>query len=456
MRETIKRQQSLTQPPIDHEHARELSAISDILDRAPEILTRVLADITKGRRTDRGRVGMTADSVLRILVIKQMHRFSYDELAFELTANSVYRAFCKIGDFDRAPKRSTLQSNLKRLSAETLVHVNLHILEQAKESKVEDGKKIRSDCTNVASNIHEPSDSTLLWDVVRVLTRTMKQLQELVGGSMKLSFSDHTLRAKRRMLEVMNASSMKKRVPLYRDLIGIVERTMVYSEQVSREVADGSFADVMVAVRADALSAELSDFAALGAQVVDQSRRRVLNGESVPVAEKIVSIFEPHTDILVKGRREVEYGHKICVTTGASSLILDCVITSGNPSDSTLALTMLEGHVEHYGEAPRQAVFDGGFASKDNVKSIKELGVQDVAFSKRCGLAITDMVKSTWVYKRLRKFRAGVEGNISFFKRCFGGSRCTWSGLRSFKTYVWASIVSCNLLVLARHNLAAS
>ena len=112
--------------------------------------------------------------------------------------------------------------------------------------------------------------------------------------------------------------------------------------------------------------------------------------------------------------------------------------------------------LEHFGTPPRQAVFDGGFASKDNVGKIKKLGVEDIAFSKRCGLAITDMVKSSWVYKRLRNFRAGVEGNISFFKRCFGGSRCTWRGLKSFKTYVWASIVSCNLLVLARHELAAT
>ena len=131
------------------------------------------------------------------------------------------------------------------------------------------------------------------------------------------------------------------------------------------------------------------------------------------------------------------------------------MITSGNPADSTLAPEMIERHIEHFGTPPRQAAFDGGFASKDNVEKLKKLGVEDVAFSKRCGLAITDMVKSSWVYKRLRNFRAGVEGNISFFKRCFGGSRCTWRGLKSFKTYVWASIVSCNLLVLARHELAA-
>jgi IS5 family transposase len=214
--------------------------------------------------------------------------------------------------------------------------------------------------------------------------------------------------------------------------------------------------DLKKAILADGIACELRHFVELGRRVVDQAQRRVIGGESVPVDEKLVSIFETHTDILVKGRRQVEYGHKICLAAGSSCLILDCQITDGNPADSKLATGMIERHVEHFGRAPRQVAFDGGFASKDNVASIKKLGVQDVAFSKRCGIEITDMVKSSWVYRRLRDFRAGVEGIISFFKRCFGGSRCTWRGLSSFKTYVWGSVVSCNLLVLARHRIAAA
>lgn len=430
-----------------------MAAASEILNSLPGILERVMADLSGGKRTDRGRKGMTADSVVRVIVLKQMREFSYDDLAFELAANSVYRSFCGFGDFDVVPKSSTLQRNVKRVSSETLAYINLQILRRAKEKKVEDGSKTRVDCTGVETNIHEPSDSSLLWDVVRVVTRLMTQVQELAGVG--LPFNDHTRRAKRRAMEIMNAGSNEKRVPPYRDLIRITENAMGYAEKVATEVPNLEFKDFNNALIAEGLAADLVEYCRLGARVVDQSRRRVLEGESVPAAEKIVSIFEEHTDILVKGRRKVEYGHKICVTTGASSLILDCVITSGNPADATLAVNMVERHIEHYGKAPRQAAFDGGFASKGNIERIKYLGVQDVAFSKRCGLAILDMVKSTWVYKRLKKFRAGVEGNISFFKRCFGGTRCTWSGLRSFKAYVWASVVSCNLLVLARHELAA-
>jgi IS5 family transposase len=186
---------------------------------------------------------------------------------------------------------------------------------------------------------------------------------------------------------------------------------------------------------------------------MDQTRRRVLEGESVPAEEKIVSIFEEHTDIIRKDNRETFYGHKICLTGGGSSMILDCTVLEGNPADSTLAKTMADRQVEIFSRPPRQIAFDGGFASKVNLSEIKALGVQDVAFSKHRGLEIGAMVKSSWVYKRLRDFRAGIEGNISFLKRVFGLDRCTWKSWESFQSYVWGSIVSFNLLVFARHLL---
>lgn len=201
---------------------------------------------------------------------------------------------------------------------------------------------------------------------------------------------------------------------------------------------------------------DLLHFLKLSAQVVDQATRRVLNKESVPVEDKIVSIFEPHTDIIIKKRRETLFGHKICLTTGASGLVLDCVVEGGNPADTTLAHRMMERVKALFGKAPRQAAFDGGFSSQDNVAQIKKLGVRDVAFTKHVGLTVTEMVKSEWVMKKLRNFRAGVEGTISFLKRCFGLDRCTWRGLDGFKSYVHASVVACNLLVLARRLLATA
>ena len=133
-------------------------------------------------------------------------------------------------------------------------------------------------------------------------------------------------------------------------------------------------------------------------------------------------------------------------------MILDCKVLEGNPADSTLAKDMVDRQVEIFSRPPRQIVFDGGFSSKANLSDIKATGVKDVAFSKGPGLKIGDMVKSSWVYKRLRDFRAGIEGNISFLKRIFGLDRCTWKSWSSFQGYVWGSILSFNLLV--RHLLS--
>lgn len=198
---------------------------------------------------------------------------------------------------------------------------------------------------------------------------------------------------------------------------------------------------------------ELEHFMGLTLRIIDQTARRVFNGESVPPDEKLVSIFETHTDIIKKSRRETEFGHKIALTTGQSTLILDCMVLEGNLADSDLARQMIERQIEIYERPPRQAAFDGGFASNANVGEIKGLGVKDAMFSKKRGLKVLEMVKSSWVYHQLRNFRAGVEGGISFLKPCFGLDRCNWKGFTSFKAYVWSSIVTANPLILARHKI---
>jgi len=209
-----------------------------------------------------------------------------------------------------------------------------------------------------------------------------------------------------------------------------------------------------LSIEAEAVQAELSHFIPLVKKVIDQTSRRINDKEKVPASEKIVSIFEDHTDIIIKDRRDTYYGHKICLTGGASNLILDCQVLDGNPADSTLTKQMLERQQDIYGRVPLKVALDGGFASKDNLVEAKKLGIQDICFSKRRGMDILDMCRSEYVYKRLRRFRAGIESGISWLKRVFGLSRCLWRGLESFKGYVWASIVSANLLTLARHRLS--
>jgi IS5 family transposase len=202
------------------------------------------------------------------------------------------------------------------------------------------------------------------------------------------------------------------------------------------------------------LAEKLARAVGLLEKVINQTDRRVFKGENVPASEKVVSFFEDHTDIIVKKRRETEYGHKIFLTGGSSTLILDCRIVRGNPADSEQYETLLERQKELYGRMPRQVSADGGFASKDNLAYAKQHGVKDAAFAKKRGLSVLAMAKSAWVYKALRNFRAGIEAGISTLKRAFGLDRCTWKGWEGFGRYVWSSIVSYNLLVLARTKLA--
>jgi len=451
MRKRFHEQQPLTQAFVDHEHARELEAASAILDQMPDVLKRIERDLVGDCSCEIGRCGMTAEQVLRALVIKQLNGFSYAELAFHLLDSRTYRSFCRFGDFGKPPSRSTLQENIKRLSAESLESVNRRLILLADEDGIENGRKIRIDTTSVESNIHEPTDSLLLFDVNRVLTQKLKASRRF-----GVVFTSHARAAKRRAIGIQNARGREQRVPLYRSLLEIVEETLQASRVAVGMLEYRAHADSRDGRQAKRLAKAIAHFGAVGERVANQTRRRVLEGEKVAAGEKVVSIFETHTDILVKGRREIEYGHKVNLAVGKSSLVTDCVIEKGNPADSTLAVKMVDRQRDLYGHPPRQTAFDGAFASTENLRAIKTRGVDDVAFAKRCGLSIDDMVKSTWVYKRLKRFRAGIEGVISFLKRCFGLDRCTWRGFRSFRAYVWGTVLSANLLIFARHRTSAS
>ena len=173
----------------------------------------------------------------------------------------------------------------------------------------------------------------------------------------------------------------------------------------------------------------------------------------MPAGQKIVSIFEPHVDVIVKDNRDTLYGHKAFISAGASGLVFDVVVPRGNPTDSSMAPMMVERHIDICGDPPKQAAFDGGFASRANLAQLKDLGVQDVAFSKGRGLDVLEMVKNSRVYRALRNFRAGIEGIILFLKRAFGLGRCDWRTLASFKAYVLGSVIAANLLTIAQASL---
>jgi len=453
MRKKSRKQMSFIMPAVDHMRAEELDAVSGILDRNPIINEMAFDDLTFNvNNTDTGAQGMTAEQVVRAAVIKQAEGYSYQGLAFHIIDSTTYRRFCRIGINDKGVGKSALCNNIKALSPETWESINRVLTGEAKDKGIEKGREIRTDCTVVFSNIHDPTDSSLLWDSVRVLTRILIKARDLFPD-IDIQVNDHTKRAKRRMLGVMNAKSKKAREKKYLDLLKVTRKTVGYSEKAVSQLEGCLSENSLLMHSAHNIADELKRYIELAKRVIDQTERRIIHGESVPASEKIVSIFEPHTDIIVKDNRETYYGHKVCLTGGSSNLILDCVIEEGNPADSSLTDKMLDRQKDIYGRYPLKVALDGGFASVNNLKYAKSKGIKDVCFAKRRGLEVEDMCRSQWVYKRLRRFRAGIESGISWLKRCFGLTCCTWKTFRSFKSYVWSSIVSANLLTLARKEI---
>jgi transposase, IS5 family len=291
--------------------------------------------------------------------------------------------------------------------------------------------------------MHEPSDSSLLWNGVRVMVRLVKAADALIGG--RLVWRNHRRAAKKRARVIEYARDRSTRVQHYRELIKLAQATLAYADQAAALLWRAP--DPMAVAL---WHAEFRHYRPLIERIIAQTERRILQGEAIPANDKIVSLFEPHADIIVKGGREVQYGHKLNLTTGRSGLILDLVIEAGNPADSERFLPTLNRHIGFYGEAPRQTAADGGLASRHNLGEAKALGVRDVAFHKKAGLRVMDMVKSNWVYRKLRNFRAGIESDISCLKRAYGLARCIWRGLDHFRAYVWSSVVAYNLALFAR------
>ena len=425
-----------------HEIGRELKAMSLWLDAHPALIGLVAADLRRHGVQETGREGLTAESALRCALLKQHRQLSYEELAFHLEDSSSFRAFARL-PVSWTPKKSVLHKTVSAIRAETWAEINRAILCDADKKKIEQGKVVRLDSTVTAALMHEPSDSSLLWDAARVMTRLLTAADALTGGS--LVWSNHQRAAKKHARAIKFTRGGAHRLKHYRKLIGITRVMLAYLDQ-----ADEKLWHVPNLIAVMLWQGQVAHYRPLIEKIIRQSERRVLGGEQVPAGEKIVSLFEPHADIIVKGSRDVAYGHKLNLTTGRSGLILDLVIESGNPADSERFLPMIERHIAFYGKAPHQAAADGGYASCHNLSQAKARGISDVAFHKKAGLRIEDMVKSRWVYRKLRNFRAGIEARISCLKRAYGLARCTWRGLDHFKAYVWSSVVAFNLALFAR------
>jgi len=441
MRQKQRLQNSIFDNYVEHEIGQELKMISMILDEHREILDWVEKDICLNDLKDEsGRKGLSVESILRCAILKQHRQLSYEELAFVLLDSVSCQTFARLID-GFVPKKSALQGAISRILDSTWERINLALLNNAKQTGLEKGSILRIDSTVTETHIHAPTDSSLLWDAVRVMTRLLNQAREM---GLDFDCHHHQRAAKKRARAIIYTRGKDKKKALYRDLVHYTKKTLQYinNAQIAGQVNPPSGWEYWCL--------EVDHYLPLIEQVIDQTTRRVFNGEKVSASEKIFSLFEAHSDIIIKGSRDIQYGHKLNLSTGRSGMVLDVVIESGNPADSEQFIPMIDRHIDHYGQAPRQVAADGGYASKENLEVAKQRNIKDVAFHKKKGLAILEMVKSTWVYRKLRNFRAGIEAGISYLKRCFGLSRCNWKGLQHFKNYVWSSVVTHNLVIMAR------
>ena len=426
----------------EHKLGKELSAISKLLDEHYELYDLAADDLIRVNIKETGRRGLNVESVVRCAILKQHRQLTYDELTFHLEDSQSFQAFARLDG--KTPKKSVLQKTITLIKSETWEKINQKLLEVALIKKVENGNKIRIDSTVTEADIHYPSDNTLLWDSVRIIVRLLQSAGNLESAPI-INYCNRMRKAKRLSLLIRTVKE-KKRRKCYRELVKITKEELNYLRNAKSQLSGRNLMDSTY----DAWVAEVIHYDLLITKIIDQTERRVFAGKSVPSTKKVVSLFEDHTDIIVRSNREVKFGHKLNLTTGKTGLILDAVVEKGNPADSKRLIPMLERQINIYGVAPDKASVDGGYASKDNLLAAKQLGIKDMAFHKKRGLAIEEMVKSKWVYKQLRNFRAGIEGNISCLKRAYGLTRCIWKGWEKFKSYVWSSIVSYNLSLLTK------
>jgi IS5 family transposase len=432
-----------------------LQSISAFLDDHEEMIDAVRCDLERGLKNPRtGRSGLTPQQVLRSLVLMRVKNWNYRELRERITDGYTLRQFT---DFycQPVPKHDAFNRAFNRLTPQTLQAVNELVVQAAVDLDLEDGQKLRVDSTVVQTDIHHPTDNTLLWDVVRVITRLIGGLAEAVQQHIQ-GFRNRTRAVRRRMQEIQRLTPKERherQTEKYRQLIGITEEVVNSARKVLQQTRKARGKNLIAAMAIGELRKEIDHHCGLGDRVIDQARRRVLQGEQVPNAEKIYSIFETHTDLIKRGKvlTPVEFGHKVFLAESAQGLITQYEVLEGNPGDDQQVELSLERHKENFGRAPELYSSDRGFFSEANVKSCKKKGVKVVCIPQRGGKKTVKRkaYEKSPAFKAGQRFRAGIEGRISVLFRGRGMKRCLAEGRQRFEVLVGAAVLANNLMRIA-------
>jgi IS5 family transposase len=432
-----------------------LQTISDFLDDHEEMIEAVRRDLEQGlKNPGTGRNGLTTQQVLRSLILKRVKNWDFRELRERIADGYTLRQFT---DFycQPVPKHDAFNRAFNRLTPKTLQAVNELVVQAAVDVGLEDGQRLRVDSTVVQTDVHHPTDNTLLWDVVRVVTRLIGRLAKAVQQRVQ-GFHNRTRAARRRMQEIQRLTPKQRherQTEKYRELIGVTEEVVNSAQKVVEQTRKARGKDLLAEMAIPELRKEIDHYCELGERVIDQARRRVLQGEQVPNAEKIYSIFEPHTDLIKRGKVQtpLEFGHKVFLAESAQGLITQYEVLEGNPGDDQQVEPSLERHQETFGHAPELYGSDRGFFSEKNVKSCKQNGVKVVCIPQRGGKktpARATYEKSP-AFKKGQRFRAGIEGRISVLFRGRGMKRCLAEGRQRFELWVGAAVLANNLMRIA-------
>lgn len=434
----------------------ELEKIDSYLE--DEKLYRLIKKDLSQRRpktTQTGRNSTPMEVILRMLVVKRLYGYSYEETERQVSDSLRMRQFCRVY-LNSVPDDTTLIRWANLLQPKTLEKFYERITQLAIERKVTRGRKMRTDGTVVESNIRPPSDGRLLSDSVRVLARTVARGQTMlktIGKKILDEVEDFTQTAKglsRKIGETLRSKKKEAQAAgrqQYERLMEMTEKTIDWAVQTQKQLQKQSERSAKRLVKT------LNHFIPLARQVIQQTTRRILKGEQVPAKEKIVSIFEEHTDIIVRGKeaKPVEYGHKIWLNEVEGGLVSHYRILDGNPSEEKQWKPSLKAHIKTFQHPPFQASADRGLSSDPNEKLAHNLGVQHVVIPKR-GYHSKARVKhehKAWFVKG-RHWHAGVEGRISVLKRAHGLGRCRNHGQSGFQCWVGWGVIAGNLAVLGR------
>ena len=422
------------------------------------IIQQELAKRCKKSKT-RGRPGTTAEIILRMMLLKHFRDWSFVDLTREVRANLVYREFTRIGG-GKVPDDKTMGRLARQLGPEIVKKVHQRVVEIAVENKVASGRKLRVDTTVVETNIHYPTDSSLLGDGVRVLTRVMKKVGE-VAGEVGTVLRDRTRSIKLKVLAIARASRNKTEsgkeklqqayVRLLQATSRVVGQAKKFSEEIAAGVKTGNRKLLKKAKR------QLDEMIPRVKQVLRQTRARVLRGN--PRSEgKLLSVFEPQTEVIRKGKanKPNEFGNLIKIQEIENQLITDYEVLENRPADSTLLVSSVEQHIEQFGRAPEAVTADPGFFSAANESAAEQLGVKRISVpaNGKPSQQRKEKQKKRW-FKKIQKWRTGCEGRISVLKRRHGLRRSRYQRLCGMKRWVGFGVIADNVIHIGDH-LAAT